>query len=307
MAYARVAADAVPAYPKLRSIDQGVNDFLADHIRDLRQLASARRTQPGRFIDSEAQALFHSLCYDPDPGFLAAADTLTKRLIGEMDKRTAAGLLICLRATDASDMVAGVLKLQVVAEHGAVLESLDSGEEVLSAVTKLLDKPGDLQKGALVTSSLPADRAVTGDRLGQDAAYFPAAFSIQIYSRPAESVGELLDAVEEVSPELAGPVASILPSIAPGEPPTVLAALGQKLPQLTSDVQADVAEKLEHRPRPVGFIDTRKRSTETIKIGDITVSGPIPAMRQYARMEELRDQTWQVIVRGKDRPRRSYK
>ncbi len=98
-----------------------------------------------------------------------------------------------------------------------------------------------------------------------------------------------------------------LASAAPGEPPTVLAALGQELPQLTSEIQADVAEKLEHRPRPVGFIDTSKRSTETIKIGDITVSGPIPAMRQYARMEELRDQTWQVIVRGNERPKRSYK
>jgi hypothetical protein len=68
---------------------------------------------------------------------------------------------------------AGALKLQVVAEHAAVPPALEPGEEALSAVTKLFDKPGDLQNGALVTSSLPEDHVVIGDRLGKDAAYFP--------------------------------------------------------------------------------------------------------------------------------------
>ncbi len=41
------------------------------------------------------------------------------------------------------------------AQLAAVPEALETREEDLSAVTKLLDKPGDLQNGALVTSSLP--------------------------------------------------------------------------------------------------------------------------------------------------------
>ncbi len=100
MAYTRVAANAVPATPVLRDVDDGVNAFLADHIRDLEELTRSRRTQPGRFTDSTARDLFRSLLYDEDAGFLAAVDTLTKRLIGSMDQRTKPGLLICLRAAD---------------------------------------------------------------------------------------------------------------------------------------------------------------------------------------------------------------
>lgn len=65
------------------------------YIRGLRKLTASRETQPGRFLDPEAQELFRSLGYDEDEGFLTATDTLTKRLIGEMDYRNTPGLLIC--------------------------------------------------------------------------------------------------------------------------------------------------------------------------------------------------------------------
>lgn len=308
MTYARVAKDAAPAYPSLRSIDDGINSFLSDHIRGLRKLTISRETQPGRFLDAEPRELFRSLGYEKDEGFLAAADTLTKRLIGEMDYRNTPGLLICLRATEGTELIAGVLKLQVVAEHGAVLEQLDSGEEVLSAVTDLLDKPGDLQKGALMLSTLPEGLVLTGDRLAQrDAMYFPAAFGIQLYSRPSESVGELLDAVEAVAPDLTAPVAAALPSTEGGDAASVLAALGRQVPGLDSRRQADVVELLENRRRPVGAIDTKRQPIERIKIGDITVSGPMAAMRQYAQIQRLDANSWQVVVAGTDEPRRSHR
>lgn len=308
MTYARVAADAVPTFPALRDIDQGINDFLADHIRGLRKLTASRQTLPGRFVDTETQALFHGLGYEGDAGFLAAADSLTKRLIGGMDQRTKAGLLICLRASDGSDLTAGVLKLEVVAEHGAVLQKLDSGEEELSAVTDLLDKPGDLQKGALVLSTLPPELVLTGDRLiGQDAFYFPNAFGIRLYARPSEGVGELINAVEATAPELAAPVAAALPSLDPGDPPTVLAALGDRIPALDPGRQSDIAELLEHRKKPVGLIDTRRRTIERIKIGDITISGPLESIRQNVRIEQRDTQWWQVIVEGDVPPERTYR
>lgn len=309
MTYARVAADAVPAYPDLRPIDKGINHFLADHIRDLRHLTVTRQTQPGRFVDAEAQALFRSLRYDETPGFLTTVDALVKRLIGKMDHRTKPGLLICLRANDGADLIAGVLKLQVVAEHAAVLERLDSGDEVLSAVTDLLDKPGDLQKGALVTSTLPEGQVLTGDRLtGQDAIYFPAAFGIQLYARPSVSVGEFLDAVEARAPELVAPVAAALPSVPPGNPETVLSELGNRVPDLDDSRQADVAQHLERLKRPLGIIDTARRSREQIKIGDIIISGPIDAMRQYVQIHHVHDQQrWQVIVDGTVEPKRSHR
>lgn len=306
MTYARVAKDAVPNSPALMPIDDGIDDFLSDHIRGLRHLTASRQTQPGRFLDLEAQALYRSLGYDEEVGFLAAAGTLTKRLIGRMDQRTTPGLLICLRAMDGSELIAGVLKLQVVAPHGAVLERLESGDEVLSAVTDLLDKPGDLQKGALVASTLPDNRVLTGDRLTQDAAYFPEAFGIQLYARPSEAVGELLDAVEAVAPELAASVAARLPSIPGGDPAAVIAALGDQVPGLDGGRQADILERLEHRRRPVGAIDTKRRSTERIKIGDITISGPIDAMRHYVEVSKPEANRWQVTVDGNQAPTRSY-
>lgn len=308
MTYARVAKDAVPAYPALRTIDAGINSFLGDHILGLRNLTVSRQTQPGRFQDAEAKELFRSLGYDEDDGFLAAADTLTKRLIGEMDHRSTPGLLICLRATEGSELIAGVLKLQVVAEHGAVLEQLDSGDEVLSAVTDLLDKPGDLQKGALVISTLPDDQVLTGDRLAhRDAMYFPAAFGIQLYSRPSESVGELLDAVDAVAPNLTGHVAAALSSTESGDATSVLAAIGQQVPALDSGRQADVVERLQRLRRPVGTIDTKRQPIERIKIGDITVSGPIAAMRQHARIQQVEEHLWQVVIEGTTEPKRSHR
>jgi hypothetical protein len=288
-------------------IDKGINDFLADHIRDLRYLTVARQTQPGRFVDPQAQTLFRSLGYDKTPDFLATVDLLTNRLISKMDHRTKAGLLICLRANDDSNLIAGVLKLQVVAEHGAVLEKLDSGDEVLSAVTDLLDKPGDLQKGALVMSALPEGQVLTGDRLtGQDAIYFPTAFGIQLYARPSESVGELLDAVEATAPDLVGTVAAELPSVPRGDTSAVLSELGNRIPGLDGSRQADVAQRLERLRRPVGIIDTTRRTREQIRIGDITISGPIEAMRQYTRITQLHDQRWQVVVEGTTEPKRRH-
>lgn len=307
MAYARVATNAVPLAPVLRDINEGVNAFLADHIHDLRELTESRRTQPGRFIDASAQDLFRSLLYDEESGFLAAADTLTKRLIGAMDRRANPGLLICLRATDESSIIAGVLKLQVVAEHGAVLERLDTGEEVLSAVTDMLDKPGDLQKGALVSSALAENQVMTGDRLIPDAAYFPNAFGIQIYSRPSQAAGQLLDVVAETKPDLAPAVAARLPSIPPGEVRDVLAALGQQVPGLTRDVQATVTDALAHRPRPVGMVDTSKTSTMRIKIGDITISGPTASMLRNTRVQGPATSGWQVVVAGTEEPKTSYR
>ncbi len=310
MAYARVAAGATPNAPGLRDIDAGVNAFLADHIHDLQELTDSRRTQPGRFTDGSAQELFRSLLYSDEAGFLSATDTLTKRLIGAMDKRTKAGLLICLRATDGPTAIAGVLKLQVVAEHGAVLEQLDSGEEVLSAVTKMLDKPGELQKGALVSSALAGTRVMTGDRLTHDAAYFPRAFGLRIYSRPSEAVGQLLDVVARIAPDLAEPTAAALPSVSSGEAPSVLAALGQLVPELTHDVQTGVADALAHQAKPVGVIDTGRRSTMRIKIGDITVSGPTASMMRYARIQRPSDHEaprWQVVVSGDEEPKASYR
>jgi hypothetical protein len=307
MAYAKVARGALPADQGLREIDTGINDFLGDHITELRKITATRRTPPGQFIDSEMQALFRDLYIGADEEFLAAADTLTKRLISRMDGRTSPGLLICLRAQNENDRFGGVLKLQVVAEHAAKLDALDSGEVKLSAVSQLLDKPGELQKGALSTSSLAEERIMVGDRLAQDSAYFPEAFGIKIFSRPAAAVSDLFSALAAVRPELTEPVARALPRVPPGEPRTVLSALGQQVPELTEDIQADVIEDLENRPRPVGYIDTDHQITETIKVGGITISGPVSEMRQRVHTDQNNSEQWIITIESNQEPRRTHR
>jgi hypothetical protein len=69
------------------------------------------------------------------------------------------------------------------ARLAAVPEAPETRKEDRSAVTKLLGKPGDLQNGPRDILA-PEGHVMTGDRLGQDAAYFPAAFGSGSTRRP---------------------------------------------------------------------------------------------------------------------------
>lgn len=305
MTYARVAADAMPRFPHFRPVEDGVMGFLGDHVNSLFAMANTPdATPPGRFARHDAQRLFRALHTGSDAEFLAAADVLTKRLIARMNRATAEGLLVCLRAetADGTGRVAGVLKLQVVAPNAAVLRALDSGEIVLTAVKDLLDSPGDLQKGALVTSALPAGQVLCGDRVAHMARYFPEAFDIQIYCRPSVAARAFFDAVEECAGSLISEVAAAWPAVRPGTPREVLAELGHKVPGLTATLRADIAERLETAPRPVARLDTARTVKETYQAGQITISGPIEEMRRHVRVAERPEGGWQISVDSTDRP-----
>jgi hypothetical protein len=304
MTYARVARDATPSFPRFRPMDDGVMGFLGDHINSLFEKAQEdNATPPGRFRDQEAQRLFRDLHTGAESEFLASADALTRRLIDRMDGRTADGLLVCVRAeTPAEGRVAGVLKLEVVAPNGAVLRQLDSGETMLAAVKDLMDSPGDLQKGALVASSLPDGQILCGDRVLHVARYFADAFDIQICCRPSDATKAFFDAVAEVAEPLMSEVAAAWSAIRPGSPREVLAELSQKVPGLTASLQADIAERLENAPRPVALLDTRRPVKETYQAGEITVSGPIDEMRRRVRIVEEPAGRWRIAVDSPDRP-----
>jgi hypothetical protein len=304
MTYARVAADATPRFPHFRPIEGGVMGFLGDHVKSLFAMAKAPdATPPGTFTHRAAQRLFRDLHTGSETEFLAAADALTHRLIGRMNRTTAEGLLVCLRAGSAADgRVAGVLKLQVVTPNAAVLRALDSGEIVLTAVQDLLDSPGDLQKGALVTSSSPDGQVLCGDRVSHIARYFPEAFDIQIFCRPSVATKAFFDAVEEFAGPLISEVAAAWPTVRPGSPREVLAELGQKVPDLTESVRADIAERLETAVRPVGRLDTTRTVKETFQAGEITISGPIDEMRRSVRVTPRPGGGWQVTVDAAERP-----
>ena len=306
LTYARVAPDATPGPPRFRPKGDGVESFLGDHVDSLFAMANRPDAPPpGRFIDGigdEPRRFFRDLYTGSASDFLTAAYALTGRLIGKMNGSTAEGLLVCLRAdTEAEGRVAGVLKLEVVTPNGAVLRELDSGETVLAAVKDLLDSPGKLHKGALVTSRLPDGEVLCGDRLAQAARYFPEAFDIRVFCRPSAATKAFFDAVAELAGPLVAEIAAAWPAVRPGSPREVLAELAQKVPGLTATLRADIAERLANAASPIALLDTQRTVKETYQAGAITISGPIDEMRRRVRTGGG-DAGWQVIVDSPERP-----
>ena len=312
LVYSRVAAGHTPKRQVLQPSDPGVNAFLRDHVEALLNMADKPdATPPGKFTSQQATVLFRNLHTGSDEEFIDAAHELTSRLIVRMNGRTADGLLVCLRVKpEGRGSVAGALKLQVDAPNAAILKALESGEVVLTAVKDMLEKPGDLQKGALVTSWHPEGEVVCGDKLAQAARYFPEAFEIRIFSRPSMSTRAFFDAVDTYAADLTGRIAEAWPTLQSGSPRQVVAEVGSKLPEFTSQIQDDVARVLETASRPVARLDTQRDVTEIYKAGDIRVSGPITAMRQMVSVISLSDRVgqpnWQIVVESHDEPVRLH-
>jgi hypothetical protein len=274
MTYARVSRGAAPGNMVERPHDAGVDAFLFDHVASLLERARGGDSPIASFVDPEASSLFDELRTEAPEKFLAAAQTLTLRLIGCMDRRAAPGLLVCLRLRDGKRRAAAALKLEVVTPHAAVLEALDTGEEVLAAATNVLDAPGDLQKGALVPDPRPLSDVVIGDRLAIDAQYFPTAFGIQTEQRAVDASANLVSVVQAQAPKLVRKVVERLPSATPGPAKDVLAEIGEQVPQLTTDVRRTIVDQLEQLKRPVRTVDTRAPLKQVVSADGITVTGP---------------------------------
>jgi hypothetical protein len=303
MTYAEVRAGVTPLPPALRPSNDGIDAFLGDVIAALRYRTDSRKTVPGAFTESVARDLFQDLYNGPEEAFLAAADTLAKRLVGKMNGATAEGLLVCLRAEMDSDRYGGVLKLEVAAKHAGMLRRVESGELELTAISDVLENPVNMQKGALMASWLPDQQVMVGDRLRQDAVYFPAAFGIQTFDRPSRAADALVAAVRRIAPNLVVPVAEELVRVRPGPPEVVLKELGERVSGLNAAVQADLVGELKNQDRPVGHIDTGRRVTETIRAGNITISGPVADMHRLVRISGPNDpeltakgRGWSVVV-----------
>jgi hypothetical protein len=305
--YIRVDVGLAPKPSEPQQIEPQVEGFLSAHVEDLIDKATKDdATPPALFTDPEAEELFRRLHIGTEAEFLDSADQLAARLIAQMSKRTAEGLLVALRAEHASGVVAGLLKLQVVAEQGAVLRRLESGQLQLSAVKDLLDKPGDLQKGALVTTSLPAGRLYCADRKDNAAKYFPDAFGIRIFAKPSAATKMFFDAAQRLVPDLVAPIAQCWSDLQPGSVGDVISELGDAIPDLTPQLQEELIEALETAARPVLRLDTTRRVKEIYKAGGITISGPIEEMRQKVSVEHIATDLWQVVVRSDSEPKLSH-
>ncbi len=306
MTYARVAQGAAPGPAVMRPRD-GLDDFLLDHFRAMHKLATDNHSPFATFSDPAAQALFEQLRAGSNDEFLKAAHELTVRLIVRMDGRMDPGLLLCMQVESGMQLWAAALKLEIVTPHSAILERLDSGDEVLAAVTDVVDAPGELQKGALVSDPRDGSDVVIGDKLAKDALYFPQAFGIRSEQRASDAAADLVAAVEQIDPKLGRRVAEVLPHVPPGDRETVLDALTEEITTFTSDVRQDVAAALQARPRPVVHVDTQtplKREVTTAE--GIKIVGPVSAM-QAVTWAPRQDGGWRITIDVTQEPRSHVK
>jgi hypothetical protein len=307
--YIRVAAGLDPKPPVLHVVEASIENFLRAHIDDL--LSKAKKNgamPPAQFTDGEAQELFRNLYRGTEGEFLESAHQLATRLIGRMNGATADGLLLALRAeTDTDGRVAGLLKLQVVAENGAVLQRLESGELQLSAVRDLLEKPGDLQKGALTATSLPDGEVYCADnKMPVAARYFPEAFGIRLFAKPSAATRTFFDIAQRLAPGLVTPIAESWPTLQPGTVRKVMGELGERIPEVTPELQEEMIGALEASPRPVIRLDTTRRVKESYKIGGITLDGPIEEMRRKVEVSRKPGGGWQITINSEDEPQLSH-
>jgi hypothetical protein len=86
----------------------------------------------------------------------------------------------------------------------------------------------------------------------------------------------------------------------------VLGSLGREIPALTPGLQARVADALANQPRPVAHINTGRPATETIRAGEIRITGPVSEMRQRVRIERNEGtlaESWTITIDSPSEPR----
>lgn len=307
--YARVAQDAVPKSAVPRAHDANLDTFLLGHVDALKGFAAGKNSCPATFFEPDAQALFGDLRTGNDAEFLDAAHKITLRLIGQMTGATAAGLLVCMQIKDGSTLSAAVLKLQVVTPNAANLETLDSGEVLLSAVTDVMDAPGKLQKGALVDDPRTDSDVIMGDLASKEAQYFPRAFGISIQQRPALAAVDTLDVIRELQGEVVEEAARhALPTIAPGPIADVLEALAETVPQLEPvEVRQTVEARLAERPRPVRAVDTAAPLVEHITASGVVIRVPVTGVNRVQIERDNVGGGFVIRIRVDDEPRREIR
>jgi hypothetical protein len=289
---------------------QEVAPFLSDHVKGLLVKTRKADARPaGFFRDATSRDHFHSLRCGTTEEFLNSYRHLAQSLVNAMNGSAKEGLLVGLRVTGAAvDVdVAGLLKLEIVTPNGAALLSNDDGSDVrLEGVQDLLDRPGDLQKSAIVTSALAPDRVFCGDQLHVQAKYFPSSLGIQIHPRPRAAMAAMHSAVRQVAPALTAGVADAVATCSAGSVKTVLMEAARKVPELTVANQVDIADRLSSLPEPVLELDPGLASKATYTIGDITVSGPIAAVEHLVDVDESPDGSWRVTIAGDTMPTVKY-
>lgn len=311
MTFFRVARGAAVPVPRIRPGVADVSAFLAAHVTGLQDRAAEGSASNASFVDAADEQQIERLRTGDDAAFLAAAGALGGRLIAEMAPLGGAlpGLFVCATLeSDAGAPHAAVLKLQVVSEQGAVLKRLDTGEETLAAVTDVLDRPGELQKGLVYPDVRPTSQAVVGDKAAQqEAKYFLRAVGVTLEARDSATAGAVVAAVARLAGrDVADRVAHALPGVEPGPPEEVLAAVRDEVPALTQETADAVAADVRGGDRPVVRVDTAAPVQAKLRAGALTVTGPADAVRGVTWVPDANG-GWRVAFRTEQEPRITWR
>lgn len=307
--YARVAQDATPGAPLERPHDADLDKFLVEHVEALRGKGKSGVSCPATFVDPAGLDLFTAVRGGTSAEFLEASHALTLRLIGEMSGATREGLLVCLQLHDGDVRSAAVLKLQIESEYAATLQTLDDGEALLSSVTDVMDRPGKLQKGALIDDPRPDSDVILGDTLRTEALYFPRAFGIQMDQKPGQAAIDTLQVISDLQgPSVATAARREMPAVEPGPVSTVLEGLGESVPELSDrEVRAAVEERLSQQARPVRRVDTQASVSEVVTASDVVIRSPWTGEERVTWAPDTDQGGWVITIRVDEEPTRSLR
>lgn len=287
LTFVRVARQHTPATAVLRLGVDEVSPFLVAHTEQLQKRAGEGSAANASFMAAADAQLMCDIREGNDGAFLVAADALSARLAEEMNHvgNPASGLFVCttlVSDADPAETYAVLLKLEVVSEQGAVLRRLETGEETLAAVTDVLDRPGDLQKGLVFPDARSGSDAVVGDKATQlEAKYFLRAMGVTLETHEPKTAAALVAAVASCAgPTVAERVVDALPALEPAPTQDVLTALRRVVPELTEEASADVERELAAAERPVVRVDTRAPLRGRLRAGALRLSGPAADMRR---------------------------
>ena len=286
----------------LENVDEEADQYLVEHMDDLE--GRAMRSPPTNFVANVDRARFDLLRRGSDEEFLATAQDLAGRLLGEMRDSRQAGLFVAARGTATNGQQrAAVVKLQVVAPHTGYLRRT-RGRVRLRAVKDALNMPGELQKGALYPDPRSSSAVVVGDQLDVGALYFLRAVGVRQDQSPKAAVAALYSAVKVRVPHAEETVAASISGRRPESVSKALDGLVEDLPEL-APMRPEIEAELRGQRRPPEALDPDRASSlkRIISGNGIEIAGPVTAMR--ARVEdpsELDDGRWQVVVTFDSKP-----
>jgi hypothetical protein len=304
VAYAYVEPGGAAPDCRIQVVSKEIRLYLSEHMDDLLARAGRDSSAPAFFRTQQAKKRFSNMLIGTKEEFLALARDLTDRLYTAMDNRSKKGFLVTVRRSmTTGDVQAAVLKLDV-SDKSAAAALLIKGEERLEPVRDLLDRPGELQKGAVYPDPRTESHVVVGDKvMVETAQYFLRALEVQQIAAAGSATKSFVDVVAAVAGDkIDGVVKELHAYAGPVSPFDFF----QNHPDLlTTEERERTLGKLEGQARPVRIVNPVSRPPKAVVIADgITIRGGVDDMQKVGWVRH--GAGWQIQIDVVDQPHKRY-